>query len=214
MKNVLLAGGTGLIGSEVQQQLLEHSEIKVVHSLVRRPSGAAHEKLHEHVVNFDQLLELKDLGEIDTVFCCLGTTMKKAGSREAFRKVDFDYPLALAKLAKAAGATTFVLVSSMGAHSRSSFFYSRVKGDVEEAIRKMHFRATIIVRPSLLLGQRNEKRWGEDIGKVFMQLIPYTGRLKNYKPIYGRQVGKAMIKAAEEFYEGLHILESGILHRY
>jgi uncharacterized protein YbjT (DUF2867 family) len=214
MKKILLAGGTGLIGSEVQNYLLDQDGILELHSLVRRPSGTSHERLFEHVVDFDHLEAIKSLEGLDTVFCCLGTTMKKAGSREAFRKVDYEYPLALAKLAKAAGATTFVLVSSMGANSHSAFFYSRVKGDIEDAIGKLHFKSTIIVRPSLLLGDRNEKRLGEDIGKVFMKLIPYTGRLKNYKPIYGRQVAKAMVKAAAEFKEGHHILESGLLHRY
>ena len=90
MKKVLLAGSTGLIGSEVQKYLLQEGEIEALHSLVRRPSSEKHPKLHEHVVNFDQLKDYSGLGEVDTVFCCLGTTMKKAGSKEAFRKVDFD----------------------------------------------------------------------------------------------------------------------------
>ena len=162
----------------------------------RRPLALSHAKLRTELVDFDGL---RSLGEsCDDLFCCLGTTIRKAGSREAFRRVDHDYPLALAKLGKAAGTQQFLLVSALGADAGSSVFYSRVKGETERDIAAIGLPKIVFMRPSILLGERHEQRPGEKagifIGKLIAPLL--LGRLRKYRPIRADDVAAAMIYAA------------------
>ena len=210
----LIAGGTGLIGKELLQMLLKDDHYTSVHLLLRKPIKLKHAKLTQFVVDFDRLSDYPDAFAVDDVFCCLGTTMKKAGTKEAFRKVDYDFPLAIAQHSLKAGAKQYLIVTAMGSDANSRIFYNKVKGEIERELRSLPFESLLIFRPSLLLGDRNEKRVGEDIGKIIMKLIPYIGPLKKYKPILGRQVAIAMQKQAKQTHKGVEVFESGRLQQF
>jgi uncharacterized protein YbjT (DUF2867 family) len=163
-----------------------------VRAWVRRPLALESPKLETEVVDFDHLRERRVAA--DDVFCCLGTTIRQAGSPEAFRRVDYDYPVALAHAAARDGAQRLLVVSSLGADARSRVFYSRVKGEMEAAVRAAFPGKTLMFRPSLLSGPRAEARTGERIGLVVGALLgPLLGR---YRPIHGDLVAAAMLKAA------------------
>ena len=205
-RHVLLAGATGLVGRECLAQLAADPSVSGITALVRRPPDAAtihHRKLRFERVDFDRLgLHGAQLAA-DQVICALGTTIRRAGTREAFRRVDFDYPLALAKLARQRGARHFMLVSALGASSRSRVFYSRVKGELEEAIGALGYPAFTIVRPSLLLGDRGEFRLGEELGKRLAWLTPAA-----WKPVQARDVAAALVAAARGDHPGRRVIES------
>jgi uncharacterized protein YbjT (DUF2867 family) len=208
MKKALVVGATGLIGGHLVQKLLSDNHYDTVEVLVRRSTGIVHAKLVEKIIDFDRLTP-SDISA-DDVFCCLGTTIRKAGSQEAFRKVDFDYPLAVARVTKAANAKQFLIVTALGADAKSSVFYNRVKGEVETELQKIGFDGLKIMRPSLLLGDRSESRIGEQIGKVLAVIISplLIGSLKKYAAIQGEQVASAMLKIAKAETKGLQIFES------
>jgi uncharacterized protein YbjT (DUF2867 family) len=195
-KTALIAGATGLVGARCLVRLLNHPAYSRVTVLTRRMLAITHERLRVELVDFDRLLALKVVHE--EVFCCLGTTIKKAGSQQAFRRVDHDYPMALAKLGKAAGAQRFVLISSLGADAQSGVFYSRVKGETERDIAAIGLPRFIAMRPSLLQGERKEHRPGEKAGLFIAGLIAplLLGPLRKYRPISADDVAAAMIYAA------------------
>ncbi len=203
MRSVLLLGATGLVGRELLSLLLADDDVNRVVVLARRASGATHAKLDEHVLDLDRMQEHSGLFAVDQIFCALGTTIKVAGSQERFRVVDHDYPLAAARLGKAQGATHYLLVSSMGANAQSRVFYSRVKGEVENELIAMHYQATTIVRPSLLLGNRDEVRRGERIAAKLAWLTP-----SKYKPIEATDVANAMVRLSKEHQHGVKVVES------
>jgi uncharacterized protein YbjT (DUF2867 family) len=151
----------------------------------------------------------------EDVFCALGTTIRQAGSQARFREVDFDYPVAAARLAKAAGARRYVLVSSMGADAKSKIFYSRVKGETEDAIRALGLPMTSIVRPSLLLGDRRQFRLGERVGTLLARPLGFlfAGSLLKYRPIEARDVAAVMVRVAQMFSPGTHVYENDQLQR-
>ena len=206
----MLVGASGLVGGHCLQFLLDDPEFEKVITLGRRELSTKHTKLEQHVIDFDRLNKYADLFKADDIFCCLGTTIKKAGSQEAFRRVDFGLPLEIANLAKAKDATQFLLVSSLGADSGSRVFYNRVKGELEEAISKIDFDAVQIFRPSLLLGERAEFRLGERIAEKVSRLFSFVfvGRFANYRPIQAHLVAAAMIITAKAQPSGVNILES------
>lgn len=195
MKTALLAGATGLVGGELLNILLECPEYSRVVAIVRRPLALSHPKLDQRVVDFDRLEAHADAFQADDVYCCLGTTIKRAGSQEAQRRVDLAYPLAMARLARARGARRYLLVSSMGANAQSAFFYMRLKGEVEAAVAGVGLPAVHIFRPSLLLGQRQEVRFGERmavaLSPLYSVLMPARSR-----PIQARDVAQAMVNVA------------------
>ncbi|MFZ6050390.1 NAD(P)H-binding protein [Halocola ammonii] len=193
---VLIAGSTGLVGGHLVHFLLEDSRIKEIHSLVRKETGLSHSKLKEHKIVFENLQHEAPNEHFDAIFCCLGTTIKKAGSQEKFRKVDFDYVKSLAE--NYTSADQFLVVSAMGADKSSSIFYNRVKGEMEEAVKNSGIKSVQIFRPSLLLGDREEFRLGEKIGSIFMRIFSplMFGSLKKYRPIKAADVAKAMLKAS------------------
>jgi uncharacterized protein YbjT (DUF2867 family) len=189
-----MAGATGLVGGHVLRRLLAHPSYSRVEVLVRRELPIRVPKLIQHIVDFEHL----DAGLADDVFCCLGTTIAKAGSQEAFRHVDHDYPLALARLGKAAGTQQFLMVSSLGADARSSVFYLRVKGETERDIAATGLPKVVFMRPSFLFGERLEQRTGERaaafIGRMIAPLL--VGPLRKYGPIHADDVAAAMLYAA------------------
>lgn len=216
-RTALIAGASGLIGNYLIFKLLKSDDYDKVISLSRRPLHLKHPKLEERVVDFDHLKPENATGA-DVVFCCLGTTIKQAGSQEAFRKVDFTYPLELARTARAAGARQYLLVSSVGADASSRVFYSRVKGEVEEAIGRLGYDSYTILRPSILLGKRKQFRPGEILGKAadwlltpFSLLIP---PLKRYRGISAGKVAEGMASLGREPVSGTRILESEELQRF
>lgn len=210
MRTALIVGATGLIGKNCLYQLLETKEYTKVIALVRKPMAVKHHQLEQLVVDFDQLETVKDKMIADDVFCCLGTTIRVAGSQENFRKVDFDYSLAVAKICLQRGAHQFLLVSAMGANHMSAIFYNKVKGEIERAIEELHYPSFQIFRPSLLLGNRKEIRVGELIGKVVMKAIGFLfiGPLKKIKAIEGEMVAKVMVKVALQGNSGKRIIQN------
>ncbi|KAA9332146.1 NAD-dependent epimerase/dehydratase family protein [Hymenobacter busanensis] len=199
-KTALIAGATGLVGSYLLPLLLQSDRYAKVISVGRRPLPMVHPKLEQRVVDFEQL-ETQRLSLIaDDVYCCLGTTMRQAGSKEAFYKVDYLYVVKLAALTAANFAAQFMVVSAMGADPASRFYYNRVKGDMEAAVRQAPFRAVHIFRPSLLLGQRSQQRLGEKIGAVVLRLINplLIGPLQHYRAVPAAAVAQAMLNAARQ----------------
>ena len=197
-KSALLAGATGLVGGYVLRRLLAHLGYSRVESWGRRELPIRDPKLSQRIVDFACLDASVPENAPDEVFCCLGTTIRKAGSGEAFRRVDHDYPLALARFAKAVGAGKFLMVSALGADPKSAVFYNRVKGEVEQAIAAVRLPAAYFFRPSILLGERAENRPGEKIGIAAGKLLAplLLGGLRKYRPIHADSVAGAMIYVA------------------
>lgn len=214
MKTAIIAGYTGLIGGQLLSILLESNNYEKVIALGRRNLDIQHPKLVQQKVDFNNIqLEEK---KIDDVFCCLGTTMKKAGSKEKFRLVDFQYPVSLASFCLNKGARQFLLVSSMGADAKSGIFYNQIKGEVENTVSNLGYPRLDIFRPSLLLGDRGESRIAEDLGKVAMKIFGFLflGSLKNYKAIDSGKVARAMNYFAQEEGSGNHLHLSAALQKF
>lgn len=209
-RTCLIVGATGMVGGHLLALLLDDPEYGSVTVLTRRPLGRADPKLVEHVVDFDDPASYRAHAGVDDVFCCLGTTIKKAGSREAFRRVDLEYPLAVARAAVEAGAGQYLIVTAVGADPGSRIFYNRVKGEVEASLRALPFlRGVKIFRPSMLLGERGEHRPAERVGVALMSLTAplFVGGLKAYRAIEGSRVARAMWTAAKREPEGTRVYE-------
>ena len=218
-KTALVVGATGLIGHQLVNLLLHSEYYSTVRLLVRESMKLRHPKIVEYLYDFSE--PQSDMVQGDDVFCCLGTTMKKAGSKEAFTKVDHDYPLQIARLAKRNGAAQYLIVTAMGADPGSGFFYNRVKGNIEADLKVVGFDALHIFRPSLLLGDREEKRLGEKVGEAVMRVFNpvMVGPLKKYRAIDSVKVAKAMLSAAqdpliEQVTQGVFIHESDQMQRF
>jgi uncharacterized protein YbjT (DUF2867 family) len=205
----LVAGANGLIGNELVQLLLAHPSYASVHILVRNKISLIHPKLHQLIVNYDEL-SLEKL-QPNHVFCCLGSTIAKAGSQEAFSKVDKEYPLQLAKVAIDHGASCFAIVTAGGANATSSIFYNRVKGEVEQGLQQLNFEHLGIFRPSMLLGNRSEKRSIEKMGQRVMVLLDFLIP-KRYKAIQASRVAMSMLAFALNAPAGVTIYESDIMN--
>lgn len=209
-KIALLAGANGLVGGLLLESLLDGKEYNKVVVLVRETLGISNPKLEEHIINFNELHRHGDKFDVDDVFCCLGTTIKKAGSKEAFKKVDLDYPLIMARLAKENNVSKYLIISAIGANPQSGIFYNRTKGMVEEGLRELAFSSTHIFRPSLLLDTRKELHIGEKIGGVVSKPLSFAmvGVLKRYRPIEAHLIAKAMYIVAQRNATGFNIYES------
>jgi uncharacterized protein YbjT (DUF2867 family) len=209
-RTVIIAGATGLVGNELLKGLLADDSVTRVHSLGRRLLAIDHPKLTSHIVDFTNLPVLP---AADELYLALGTTIKIAGSQSAFRAVDYDANLAVAKAALKTGVKNVGLVSAMGAHPDSRIFYSRVKGELETALEKMPFQGLVFARPSMLVGDREElgqpvrpgEGWASRFGKMFGFLIP-----ANYQPINAEKVAKALLASVPEA-SGHLVLLSGAM---
>jgi uncharacterized protein YbjT (DUF2867 family) len=212
MRTAAIAGASGLVGGRCLFHLLDHQEMERVTALVRKPLPVTHEKLEQRTVTFPSVEDAIPR-DIEDAHCALGTTMKKAGSREAFLAVDRDAVLAFARACRARGARRFVLVSSSGADSRSMNFYLRVKGDVEHDVAALGFESLHVLRPSLLDGERAESRPGERFGLAVMRKVgAVLGTGFRYAPIHVDVVGRAMVKLALSPQRGVCVHESPALH--
>ncbi|MDV6235178.1 oxidoreductase [Leptospira ellisii] len=207
-KAALIAGATGLIGRYLVEEALASGSYSEVYALVRREGTVSGAK--EIVRDFDTLSVSDIPSGITDVFCSLGTTISKAGSRENFKRVDHDFVLKTARLAKDKGASSFLVVSALGADPKSIVFYNRVKGETERDLETIGFSFLGIFRPSLLEGEREEFRPGETAGHLLAKLInPFLlGGIRKYRSIHGRTVAKAMLRIAEKNPSGVRVLES------
>ena len=199
MKTAVIAGATGLVGKQLMFKLLESTSYEKVIILVRTFIHIKHPKLIQVIVNFESLSAYKDQLKGDDFFCCLGTTMKRAGSKEAFYKVDYSYCLEFARLASENNAQKFLLISAIGADASSSIYYSKVKGELENAIRGLTISAIHIFHPSVLVGNRLEFRFGEIIGIAMAKTLSplMLGSLSKYKPIEVTELADSMLKIAQ-----------------
>ena len=213
-RTVMIAGASGLVGRELLAGLLADGSVTAVHSLGRRELGVSHPKLTQHRVDFSQALPA--LSGVDEAFIALGTTIKVAGSQEAFRAVDHDAVIAVAQAAKSAGARRLGVVSAMGADTKSSLFYSRIKGETEQALASLGFDTLVIARPSMLAGDRaslgQQVRGGEElavkVSRWFGSLIP-----ANYRSIPAASVARALLHAVPVS-KGRRVMLSGELREY
>jgi uncharacterized protein YbjT (DUF2867 family) len=214
-RTALIAGASGLVGGELMELLLADPIVGRVHSLVRRPSGRSGEALAEQVVDFGNLVAAAVPPPVDEAYCCLGTTMRTAGSPEAFRQVDLDAAVAFGRLAADAGARSFAVVSSVGADPSARSFYLRTKGEMERALAALGLPSLIILRPSLLLGERRETRWGERAGELGLRLASplLKGSLARYRPVHARAVARAMIATVRRAVPGVRVVESDAIPR-
>lgn len=197
-KTALIAGASGLVGSHCLRLLLQSPRYGKVIALVRSPLPMQHPRLQQLVVDLNRLDNHRQSLIADDIYCCLGTTIKQAGSKENFYQVDFTYVTKLAAITSANFASQFLVISSLGAKASSPVFYSRVKGQMEEAVKPMAFLAVHIFQPSLLLGQRPHKRLGEEIAQALMPRLNFllVGALKKYRPVQALDVARAMLFAA------------------
>jgi uncharacterized protein YbjT (DUF2867 family) len=211
MRTALVSGATGLVGSFLVKMLLDDGYYDKVKILVRKPVDHSHPTLEQIIYDYENP-DFEKL-KADDIFCCLGTTIKKAGSKEAFIKVDYDYPLQIAQATHKAGAKNFSIVTAIGSNSKSKIFYNRVKGEVEEKLQEIPFDSLQIHRPSMLLGPRKEFRAGEEIGKIVARGLWFLFP-KRYRGIHASQVAGCMISKMKEARPGLHIIESDKMHEW
>jgi uncharacterized protein YbjT (DUF2867 family) len=198
------------VGGHVLTLLLDDPAYARVAVLGRRPTGFSHPKLTEHVAPLDHMADHAGAFAVDDVFCCLGTTLRTAGSREAFSAVDLDAVALGARLAAQQGATRYLVVTSAGAGVRSPFFYSRVKRQAEEVVTALPFRSTVILRPSQLLGERGERRPVEAVAQRVMAVLgpAFVGPLRRYRAIDAAVVARAMVRLAKQAPRGVRVVES------
>ncbi|MBX4271384.1 NAD-dependent epimerase/dehydratase family protein [Clostridium estertheticum] len=212
-KTALVVGATGLVGGNLVNMLLEAPEYEKVIVWVRKSTVINNKKLEEKIINFELLDTYKLEDTVNHIFCCLGTTIKKAKSKEAFKKVDLEYVVSLAMKAKKNDVSQFLVISAMGSDVKSAVFYNKVKGQMENELSNLGLRGLKIFRPSLLLGDRTEFRFGEKAAEVVSKCIPFifNGALKKYKPVYGNTVAKAMYKVAIEEKSGIEAFNSEVI---
>jgi nucleoside-diphosphate-sugar epimerase len=196
-KTAVVFGATGLVGKELTAHLCSGSDYERVLLVVRKKLSDTDPRVEQYqIADFDRLMDLKDKLKAQAFFCCIGTTIKTAGSKEAFTKVDLGIPKKIAQLAEALSVKVLVVISSVGANPQSSNFYLKTKGEMEKAVREIYSGKVRIVRPSLLMGKRNEFRFGEKVSAGFMKAFGwmFAGPLRKYRGIYASDVAGVMIK--------------------
>lgn len=208
--DICLAGGSGLVGHELLLILAQLEQFTTVKAVSRSPLGKIPLHVDNIIINFEQLEKYSEQLEASIFVCCLGTTIKKAGSKNAFKHVDYDYVLNFARVAEKVGAQKLIVISAMGADPHSRIFYNRIKGEMEQDLKKLNIPQVEIFRPSLILGQRKEHRTGEAWGQ---RLSPYLnpllmGPLKKYRAIEAKTIARAMAIASLNFQPGFHVYES------
>lgn len=206
---LLLVGATGLVGSHVLTRALADPLVKKVIAPARR-NLFEHPKLFSPIVDFHHLSADESWWEADAVICTLGTTMKMAGSKKAFRRVDYDFPLAVARMCLNKGASAFVLNSAIGANSASLFFYNRTKGELENALKKMNYSSLTLVRPAVISGEREQKRLGERLLIAGLKLSsPFLPSRWHLNP--AQIIAKSLVEASTGMAPGIHVVPSSNL---
>lgn len=196
MKSVLLFGASGLTGQHCLQLLLENDHYQKVLIAVRAPLSIQHKKLSQVVVDFSDIESNDSLFDVDEVFCCIGTTIKKAGSKAAFNSIDHNLVVNIAKLAKSHAVKKFLVISALGASPNSRSFYNQTKGKMEANLKSLNMNDTYVFRPSLLLGDRQEYRFAEQAAAMLCKVIPFWGPLKALEPISASILASAMVNVA------------------
>lgn len=209
MKVAIVIGATGLVGSRLVKLLLKDSRFEKVKIFVRRSMGVQHNKLEEHIVDFDTPDKWKKLVTGDVLYSAMGTTLKQAGSKDAQYKIDYTYQYQAAKIAAANNVKECVLISAAGANPQSKIFYSKMKGELEQAVRKLPFETIHIIKPGMLSGERSDVRTGEKLGISIMSVLGLIPGLGSLKPIDGGQVATAMINATFRPVVGIHVYPMG-----
>lgn len=207
----LLIGATGATGTDLLQKLLNDANFDQVAVFVRKPIAITNHKLKIHVVDFEQPEEWEHLVKGDVAFSCLGTTLKAAGSKEAQRKVDYDYQYNFAKAAKENNVAHFILVSSYGASSKSNIFYSRTKGELEDAVQTLRFHKTTIFNPGMLQ-RKNTDRSGEVVMEKVLQFINMLGLFRKHKPLSTGVLAQAMINSAKNQANSYDVIKLNDIH--
>lgn len=212
-RSALVIGATGLIGAHLKEEILQNSDYDNLTILVRKLEEENHEKLKVVITDFDKLSTYKEYFHVDDLYISLGTTIKKAGSQENFRKVDYDYVIEAVRLAKECGVKRIAVVSAIGADANSRFFYNQVKGEMEKSVAEIGIPSTYFFRPSLLLGERKEFRLGEKVGEVLGNVMKpvLRGKLEKYRSVQGKEVAKAMVKFLKNGRDGVHVVESDLI---
>ncbi len=212
LKTAVIIGSTGLIGNSLLGKMLANDNYKNVIALVRKPLLIHHPKLKVIEIDFENENEneLQNCLQGDDLFICTGSTMKKAGSKEAFRAIDFDLPLRIATIASQNKMKKLLLISALGASVKSLFFYSKVKGELEQAVQLLPFASIFIFQPSILLGDRNEKRFLESVSQKIFRFLSFlfVGRLKKYAGTESYKVAESMIKQANSTLSGIHFINN------
>ena len=210
---VLVIGGTGLVGSCLVKELVDSEKYTSVILLVRQKQLEDHPKINEIVFDFNDQSDIVLLDKVDHVFCCIGTTIKKAGSKKNFMEVDYGIPIRFAYWSERMNIQSFSIITSMGANESSRVFYNKVKGKVENKIKKMKIPNINIFRPALILGARSEKRPGEKLGQIIFRLINpiLVGPAKKYRGIEAKRIARGMLSHLETKNQGVHIIESNLI---
>lgn len=208
-KSALVFGSTGLVGAYLLEELLQNNKYTSIKLFVRKETGLKHPRIEEYLIDFSELNQKKEQIKGTDVFICLGTTLKKAGSIKKMEQIDHYLPVEIGKIALSNGAKNIAVVSSIGANQNAKNYYLRIKGEMEADILKLPYQNICIARPSLLLGERKEKRTAEIISKYIMKSLGFlfVGKIRKYRAIQGKTVARAMIQALIEN-KGEMILES------
>lgn len=214
-KKALIAGATGLVGKHLLDELLDHPSYDEVIVISRRELTIHHQKLTTIISPFEQLTSHEMPQGIDECFCSLGTTTKKSG-KKGLKKVDHDYVLALASLSKQLGIKKFLVVSSQGANAKSAFYYMKIKGLMEEALKLSGIESIFILRPSLITGQREEPRWLEAAGyRLYKALEPLmVGKYMKMRPVSALKIARCMVNLAQGNKKGNHTIESDAIQNH
>lgn len=216
-RKALILGATGLVGDFCLQNLLGDPVYTEITAYVRKPLLKTHRKLKTVITQISDIEHDLSKTKVDDVFCCLGTTIKKAGSQESFKQVDLSLVASIAEFMRKQGAEQLIVISSMGANKNSRVFYNRVKGEMEQVVKSLGYPCLRIIRPSLLLGPRKEFRFGEKMGALLAPALkPFMiGPLKKYRPIQAASVAQFMVKVShEEPFSGVHFYESDCIYEY
>ncbi|MGA7991102.1 MAG: oxidoreductase [Thermoanaerobaculia bacterium] len=210
MGSAIVAGASGLVGEHVLRRLLADEHYDRVIAFVRGPLNLNHRRLEQRTIDYERIGRMSAFPRAEDVYCCLGTTIKKAGTPEAFRRVDVEYVAKLAEVSVRAGASQFLLVSAVGANARSGNFYLQCKGEAEDIVRALPFRGVQIFRPSFLLGHRRERRAGEALGIAAARFLSpaMLGPARRYRPIRADDVAKSMLAVARDSPPGVHVYEA------
>lgn len=199
MKTAIIIGATGLTGGLLLEELLRDASFEKIKLFSRSSVKIEDAKIEEHLIDLFELEKHSDKFTADVVFCCIGTTKAKTPDRETYKKIDYGIPVAAAKLAKQNGISTFIVISALGADEKSNVFYNKVKGEMQRDILSQKFHNTYILQPSLIVGDRNESRLGEDLASVFMRIFGFLIP-KKYKMIKAQTIAEAMHIIAKENY--------------